>query len=393
VISDSKLTANAGEKIPGHLDERKETKRREVTVMKKSKMIGVIVLLVSFALIILGSLADVANAAAKEKTKISIIAARPGDAWYVLSHALSVFINERSTSLRAEVQATAGITDNTRMVAAKPEKYADHLVVTMIPGQSVWGEGKYLPLKIGSMLHSASAWVTLNPNLKKLSDLKGKTVYLQRKVRYNYVWIFVDLLEQEGVWQSVKALHGGIASGLTALQDGGADAASQTINFVYPDKFSPSSGLEELKTRGPLHFLQQGDVKTNIAKIAKACRSDEFAGLNLPNLANVVPAKSLGPNQTEDMAVVSCPVFWAAGKEMPNDVVYEVTRILYGAAKNGDFDKYHMMGKGITPEFLTTSFWDEQEARKNHHPGALKFYDDNGIRLKSFGTLYQKYMK
>lgn len=127
--------------------------------------------------------------------------------------------------------------------------------------------------------------------------------------------------------------------------------------------------------------------------IEKACRSDEYEGLNLPNLANVVPARSLGPTQTEDMAVVSCPVFWAAGKEMPNDVVYEVTRILYGAAKNGDFDKYHMMGKGITPDFLTTSFWNEQDARKNYHPGALRFYEDNGIRLKSFGALYQKYMK
>jgi len=365
----------------------------EVTMMKKSGLSGVIVLLVLFMMIISVSLTGVAIAAPKEKTTISIVAGRPGDAWYVLSHALSVFINERSTWLRAEVQAAAGMTDNTRMVMSKPEKYSNHLVCTMTPGQTVWGEGKYLPLKIGSMLHSASAWVTLNPKLKTLADLKGKTVTLQRKGRFDYVWIFVDLLEQAGVWDSVKPMHGGIGAGLTALQDGAADAGITTITFVYPDKFSLSSGLEELKSRGELYFLQQGDVKANIIKIGKACSSGEFEGANLPNLANVVPAKSLGPTQTEDMAVVSCPVFWAAGKEMPNDVVYEVTRILYEAAKNGDFGNYHMMGKGITPEFLTTSFWTGENLRKYHHPGALKYYDDNGIRLKSFGTLYEKYMK
>jgi TRAP-type uncharacterized transport system substrate-binding protein len=192
-------------------------KRMEVTMMKKSGLIGVIVLLVLFTMIISVSLTGVAIAAPKEKTTISIVAGRPGDAWYVLSHALSVFINERSPWLKAEVQAAAGMTDNTRMVMSKPEKYSNHLVCTMTPGQTVWGEGKYLPLKIGSMLHSASAWVTLNPKLKTLADLKGKTVTLQRKGRFDYVWIFVDLLEQAGVWDSVKPMHGGIGAGLTAL--------------------------------------------------------------------------------------------------------------------------------------------------------------------------------
>jgi len=359
--------------------------------MKKK---GLVILLAVLVVVLTGIVADKALAAGKEKTQISIAAGRPGDAWYVLSHALTTFINERSEWLRADVVATAGVTDDTRLLMKKSEKRATHLNVTMIPGMKVWGEGQYIPLKIGSLLHLASAWVTLDPNLKDLADLKGKAVTLPRKVPKGYTWIFADLLKQGGAWDSIKPMHGGLGAGLIALRDGAAQAGVQMFNFVYPDGFSLGSKLEELQTRGTLYFLQQGNVKANIKAIAKACGSEEFTGLNLPTLAFVVPAKALGPIQKEDMVVVSCPVFWAAGKEMPDDVVYEVTRILYEAGKKGDFTAFHMMGKGITPDFLTTSFWETEElCRENYHPGALKYYDSIGVRLKSFGELYKRYLK
>lgn len=359
-------------------------------MMKKKRLI---ILLAVFMMVFTGIITDVAPAT-KEKTSISIAAGRPGDAWYVLSHALTTFINERSDWLRADVVATAGVTDDTRLLMKKPEKRANHLNVTMIPGMKVWGEGKYIPLKIGSLLHLASAWVTLDPNFKTLADLKGKAVTLPRKVPKGYTWIFADLLKQAGVWDSIKPMHGGLGAGLIALRDGAAPAGLQMFSFVYPDGFGLGGKLEELQTRGTLYFLQQGNVEANIQAIAKACRSEEFADLDLPTMAIVVPAKALGPTQKEDMAVVSCPIFWAAGKEMPDNVVYEVTRILYEAAKNGDFVPFHMMGRGITPDFLTTSFWETEElCRKNYHPGALKFYDSIGVRLKSFGELHKKYLK
>ncbi|MDI6752839.1 MAG: TAXI family TRAP transporter solute-binding subunit [Thermodesulfobacteriota bacterium] len=337
---------------------------------------------------------DPTAVAAKEKKSITIAAGRPGDVWYVLSHALATFINERSDKLKADVVTTAGVTDNTRLIMGKTEFRATHINVTMIPGHNVWGKGEYFPLKIGSLVHLASVWITFDPKIKTFTDLKGKAVAVPRKVEKGYTWIFVDQLKQAGVWESVKPMHGGLSALVTALRDGAAHAGVMMFDFVYPNEFRLGSYLEELKARATLHFIQQGNVDANIAMIAKACRSEEFAALNLPTLALVVPAKAMGPTQTEAMAVVSCPVYWSAGKEMPNDVVYEITKILYEAAKKGEFAPYHTMGKGVTPDFLTTSFWEtEKLCQDNFHPGALKFYDDVKIRLKSFGEEYAKYRK
>jgi TRAP-type uncharacterized transport system substrate-binding protein len=353
--------------------------------MRKKRMV-----IFAVALIILGFALQTELALAAEKKSITIAAGRPGDVWNVLSHALAKFINERSETLKATVVATAGVTDNTRLIMGKKEFRETHLNVTMIPGHNVWGKGEYYPLKIGSLVHLASAWVTLEPKLKTLSDLKGKAVGLPRKVEKGYAWIFADLLAQAGVWDSVKPMHGGLKAVLTALQDGAAHAGVLMFDYIYPNEYKLGSSLEELKARGSLYFLQQGNVKANIDMIAKACRSREFAELNLPTLALVVPAKALWSTQDEAMVVLSCPVYWSAGKEMPNDVVYEITRIIYEAAKKGDFSPYHFTGKGITPDFLTTSFWAAEKCKENYHPGAVKFYDDAKIRLKSFGEEYSK---
>jgi len=337
---------------------------------------------------------DIVQAAAKEKKTVTIAAGRPGDVWYVLSHALATFINERSDLLQANVVATAGVTDNTRLIMGKPEFRATHINVTMIPGHNVWGKGEYLPLKIGSLVHLASVWVTLDPKIKTLADLKGKAVALPRKVEKGYTWIFSDLLKQAGVWDSIKPMHGGLSAVLTSLRDGAAQAGVMMFDFVYPNEYNPGSNLEELKARGTLYFVQQGNIEANVNMIAKACRSQEFAALDLPALALVVPPKGLGVTQSEAMAVVSCPVYWSAGKEMPSEIVSEVTRIIFEAAKKGDFKPHHLMGKGITPDFLTTSFWEtEKMCRENYHPGAVKFYDQAGIRLKSFGEGYIKERK
>lgn len=357
--------------------------------MSKRWIIIPLVLIMPF---VIGAQTDFAFAA--EKKMITIAAGRPGDVWNVLSHALAKFINERSEILKAYVVATAGVADDTRLIMGKKEFRATHVNVTQIPGHNVWGKGEYLPLKIGSLVHLASVWVTLDPNLKSLSDLKGKAVALPRKVEKGYAWIFTDLLKQVGVWDSVKPVHGGLGACLNALQDGAAQASVMMFDYIYPQEFRYGSYLEELKGRGNLYFLQQGNLETNISMISKACRSKEYERMDLPTLALVVPSKALGPTQNEPMAVVSTPIYWSAGKEMPNEVVYEITRILYEAARKGDFVPYHLLGKGITPDFLTTSFWEtEKVCRENYHPGAVKFYDEVKLRFKSFGEDYSKIKK
>ncbi|MDR1828467.1 MAG: hypothetical protein LBR29_09075 [Methylobacteriaceae bacterium] len=331
-------------------------------------------------------------AAAADKTdKIVFAAGRPDDAWFALSHGLATKINERSEWLEAEVVATAGIVDNTRLAEPDEEKRVSHVVITMTPGMELWATPEYTTKKIGTAGFLASAMVTLDPNIKTWADLKGKTVMLSRKVPQSYTYLFMDVFDQAGVGDSIKYRHGGTSAVLTALQDGAADAGSLMVSVIWPDTFVPGPFLEQLQTRGPVYFPEMGNVEKNIEMIAKAGQQEEFKGAPVPALALVAPANSFGPTQTEPLTILAPPVMWAAGTQMPDKVVYEITRVMYEMAEKGEFGDYHVIGKGITPDYLTTSFWaTEEECRKNYHPGAVKYYDERGIKLKSFLDSYKK---
>jgi TRAP-type uncharacterized transport system substrate-binding protein len=324
-------------------------------------------------------------AAKKEKVHISFAAGRPGDMWYVLSHALSTFINKESIWVTADVVATAGVTDNTRLIMGDKKLRSNHINVTMLPGATVWGLGEYMPLQIGMLVLLNEAFVTLDPNIKTLSDFSGKAIALPRDVPMGYTFIFRNILDLGGA-KDYSIMFGGIGARLTALRDGAAKAGVLPFDFYYPNQFALSASLMELGARGTLYYPNQGNIEKNKKLVSEACIKDPFVGSSaLPPLGMVAPAKSLGPTQTEALVYVSTPVYWSAGKEMPEDVVYEITRILYKAAENGDFIPYHAMGKGITTDFLPMSFWkDPNERKAMFHPGAVKFYEEKKVVFKTF---------
>ncbi|WP_153304225.1 hypothetical protein [Desulfovermiculus halophilus] len=310
--------------------------------------------------------------------------------WFVVSHALSKFINDRSDWLSAEVVATAGVTDNTRSLLESEEKMASTVNVTMLPGADIWGaEHDYYPKMIASLTMLSEVWVTLDPSIKTMEDFSGKTVVIPRDVPFGYKFIYQNWVNQYA--EDVKFMHGGINSRLTALRDGAADVGTLPIDYYYPDTYAKSSGLIELSARGDLYFPNQGKVEENLHAVAQACVTDPFVGeYKLPPLGMVMPPEVLDGQPEKNLVFVSCPIYWSAGEQMPDDVVCEITKVIYEAAQDKDFAPYHAIGKGITADFVVTSFWKTDEEREeNYHPGALKYYRDNNIQLKFFGEWEQ----
>ena len=328
---------------------------------------------------------------AAKTDKVIFAAGRPDDAWFALSHGLATMINERSPWLEAEVIATAGIGDNTKLAQRDPAKRENHIVITMTPGMELWATPEYTTKKVASAGLLSSVLVTLDPKIKTLADLKGKTLALPRKVKQSYTHIYIDMLRQAGILDDVKLRHGGTSSCLTSLQDGAADAAAIMISYIFPKNAAPGQFLEQLQSRGDVFFLDQGQPDKIIEMMAKAGQQKEFDGAPVPALAMVADPGSFGKTQDKPVAVLTPPVDWAAGTQVPDKIIYEVVRIMYEAAEKGEFAQYHVIGKGITPEFIVTSFWpNEQECRKNYHTGALKYFDERGIKLKSVNEVYGK---
>ena len=350
--------------------------------MNRKNLLGFFLCLV--ALFLLTCLVDTPASWAEKKT-VSFAAGRPGDPWYALSHALSTFINERSQIIKADVVATGGVKDATSLLIHKPELRSNHVIVSMIPGFKAWTEGNFKLYKIGTITHFVSLFISLDKDVKTYSNFKGKTVTMPRKLKAGPTDILRNMFSEVGVWGQFKPMYGGFGSGLSALRDGVAQVGFQGINFIFPDRFGLSSRLEELKTRGELYFVQQGDVEKNLGLLRRAIKADPFENMELPTLAKIVPANALGTTQTKPIVALATPMLWAASSEMDEAVVQEITRIMYEAAKKGEFGQYHALGRGITPDFLVTSLWDTaEECRKNYHPGALKFYDSVGAKMKPF---------
>ena len=68
---------------------------------------------------------------------------------------------------------------------------------------------------------------------------------------------------------------------------------------------------------------------------------------------------------------------------MDADVVYEVTRIIWETSSE-EWSKWHPIGA-----HMTQTFKPAMPSTKHYqpHPGAKKFYDNNGIEIKDLADL------
>jgi hypothetical protein len=315
------------------------------------------------------------GAEVKKPYSIDIYTFKVGTLTYAMGVALAELINKQSTWLRANAIEAASAVVTARIVATEPEAKKK-----IIGFMNRWEpETAYPPFKepykgikeMAVIGFVTNGFVSLDPKIKNVKDFSGKKVALGLGPSAARVDLPKAAVLKAGA-KGVKFMEMGFDDGVRALGDGLIDGllSATFMSDAQTLKFGPNPALGELIATKKVQYVSfdKNGFDEAQKEIAK--------GTIMEYYSYTVPAGAL-PKQAEPWIVQGGPITWNCDKDMPDEVVYEVLRIM--AQNTAGFEKYHPLGKIITPENMA-----KLANESVMHPGALKFYKENNIKIGSF---------
>lgn len=344
--------------------------------MKTSKTKGT--LIGFFVLLSIIGLLFPMNATAENKTpyNIEIYSLPMGMSGYVLSFALSDLINKNSQTLQAScIETKSSVVDLVTLIKHPEKKISWVGVVNPIiryqaqhsitPFQEPYSDIRAIAL-IGQ---ASAAFATLNPEIKTINDMIGKRVMIFNS-NTNVGQVFEFILKGEGLFDKMKIVRGNMADAKRALIDRIVDVGWISSN---PITKRADGTWDWIPVPAPAELFET--EKSYIISIPEDFikRTAERTGYPLYPITN---ASCTFGKSTFDKPWTGTlfSSTWYVHKDMPDEVVTEILRVLW---ENADkFADYHAVGKGISRENISQI----AEPQEFIHPAAIKFYKDHGVQ-------------
>ena len=232
---------------------------------------------------------------------------------------------------------------------------SDVMAYAWAGSRSFEANGKIDSFRVVAGLYAeAVQLVTMNPEIKSVADLKGKSVSVGAPGSGVY-FNAMDVLAAAGLTENeIKAQYQSFGDSTDALKDGKIDAA-----FIVAG--APTAAITELCTTNSAYLVPiDGDIA---AKLMADCAF---------YTTYVIPAGTYA-GQTEDVTTVTVKATLIVAASASEDDVYNLTKAIFDnvdaiAAENGK-------GKELSIENATSGM------AAPFHAGAAKYFAEKGVTV------------
>ena len=221
----------------------------------------------------------------------------------------------------------------------------------LLHGESYWSQGKF--------------FVTTNPDIKSIEDMKGKRISLGLKSQSDW-GVFPSLLLKYvyGIDETNSDIRSLTPAGLTQqLIDGTTDVA------VTGYGTDPDQQIHLLS--GPLRKLQASGKKLYYLGTDQAAIDKLNEKFGTTFVALTIKAGTL-PSQDEDFVSGFNRGYKAAHPDFPEELAYQFVSAAYRHA--GEMRKLNKLWEIMTDKMMLDGLTEE-----NTHPGAIRAYKELGI--------------
>lgn len=209
---------------------------------------------------------------------------------------------------------------------------------------------------LGSLYNETVQLFTMNPDIKTVSDLKGKKVSIGASGSGVY-FNALDVLEGAGLSiNDIKPQYQSFEDSKEALKDGRIDAA-----FIVAG--APTSAITELATTNGVYLVNiNGEVRDSIME---ECAYYEPL---------TIPAGTY-PGQDEDVETITVKAVLIVSADADEDTVYKLTAALFDHTE--EITAENAKGSELSVENATSV------QTLPFHKGAARYYAEHGITVNT----------
>ena len=233
----------------------------------------------------------------------------------------------------------------------------------LLHGEAYWAQGKF--------------FVTTDPNIKTIADIKGKRVSLGLRGQSDW-----------GVYPRLILEHAyGITPDNTDIRHMNPGALTQQLIDGTTDVAVTGFGTEPSQTfhliTGPLRKLQASGKKIYYVPIEQVAIDKVNAKFGTTFVTKLVKAGTM-PQQDTDLLSGFVRGYKAVHPDFPEEVAYQFVKAVH--KYSGEMKDLHALWGMLTPEMMIDGLTET-----NTHPGAVRAYKELGIwdkRLKTVPVTY-----